>query len=351
MYVRFYQLLLLLFITTAVNAQQSAGSSVPQMFSYSSQIRDANRELIVDRFIKLRFTIHSETLNGPVVYWQIDTATTSPAGIFTVVIGGGSISNSGTFGSIPWQLGDKYLQVEVDADGGDNFVDMGASQLLSFPYSITAGNGLTSVNHDSTGAIVIKTASSQIVTSNTTSWLTSGNQVNNTNNFIGTTDNIDFVLKRMSAEGLRLKENNAVSIPGKLGIGAASASPVTSLDIDGGLTLRDTTVNVSGNFTLNPGNRSLIFINSAVSTGNATLTMGNGLQRGQIVILSITGSSSSKGITIKNQAIPYNTRINSDGRGVNSAIGDGIPYTEGNSITLLWNGTDWTELSSSITKP
>ncbi len=283
------------------------------------------------------------------MYTEIISTVTSPAGIFTVVIGGGSID--GVLDTIPWQDGDMFLEVEVDPSGGTNFVSMGTNQLLSFPYAITAGNGISSIRYDSTGVMVIHTTDARSTSSVGSSWLTTGNASRlDANPFIGTTDNTDLILKRMNAEGLRIKENNVVSLPGKLGLGTASASPVTTLDVDGGVTLRDTTVNVSGNFTLNVGNRSLIFINSTVSPGSATLTMGNGLQKGQIVILSITANSISRGITIRNQASPYNTRINSDGRGVNSAVGDGVQYTEGNSISLLWNGTDWTELSSSITK-
>ncbi len=53
---------------------------------------------------------------------------------------------TGTFSSIGWGSGPKYLQVEVDPAGGSSYTDAGTSQLLSVPYSIysnTAGNGVS----------------------------------------------------------------------------------------------------------------------------------------------------------------------------------------------------------------
>ncbi len=328
----------------SANLHAQIASGVPQKFAYSSQVRDANQELLVNRFINLRFSLHSASATGPVVYAETDTVTTSPMGIFTVVIGGGSIA-VGRFEQIDWKAGDMFLQIELDANGGTNFVDMGAAQIISSPYAIAAGNGLSSVKYDSTGSVVIQTADSKTTTSTTASWLTTGNKGISSTGFIGTTDNTDLVLKRMNAEGLRLGANNAVTMPGNLGLGVAS--PVTSLDVNGGVTLRDTTINVGGNFTLAVGNHALIFINSDVSAAT-TCTLADGLQRGQIVILSITGT---KGVNFVNNAPRNNTRVNVDGKGVGSSIGGSAYYTEGNSITFMWDGTDWRQLSGSITKP
>lgn len=337
---------LLIMFLAPVRAQIDSRTGVPQAFPYSSQIRDANGALITDRFISLRVTMRTGTPDGPPVYVEVDTTTTSPTGIFTVVIGGGTILQ-GSFDSIPWMDGQVYQQVELDENGGSNFTDMGTTQLLSLPYALAAGNGVTDVKFDATGKINITPADGrEEIKSETASWLTTGNA--GSNGFIGTTDNVDLVLKRNNAEGLRLRANNALSTTGMLGVGVAN--PVTSLDVNGGVTLRDTVVNVSGAFTLNPGNRSLIFVNSTSYPANALCTMAPGLQRGQIIVIVVGGGFYTRGISFANNTY-YKTRVNVDGRGVGSSYGQTINYTDGNTITLLWNGTDWVQLSSSITKP
>src|ERR1043165_3556240 len=243
---QFFIGILLLCGFCAVYAQNSTNPSsaggVPQRFAYSSAVRDANGLPLISQFIRLRFTILREAPTGTPVYQQIATVTTSPAGIFTVVIGGGSIT-LGNFDSIPWQTGNLFLRVELDVTGGINFVDMGTTQLLSTPYAIAAGNGLASIAFDSTGQVISKTLDNKTSITNFKSWLTTGNAgIGGANGFIGTTDNSDLILKRMNAEGLRISAGNTVTIPGKLGLGVTN--PVTSLDINGGIKLRDTTTNV-----------------------------------------------------------------------------------------------------------
>lgn len=329
-----------------LHAQIDSKTGVPQAFPYSSQIRDAQGALLTDRFIALRVTMHSGAPDGPAVYVEIDTTTTSPTGIFTVVVGGGSVI-SGSFDSIPWMSGQVYQQVELDEYGGTNFSDMGTTQLLSLPYALAAGNGVTDVKFDDSGKISIKSADGrEEIVSETASWLTTGNK--GTNGFIGTVDNTDLVLKRDNNEGLRLRANNAVTTTGSLGVGVTQ--PATSLDVSGGITVRDTVVTVSGMFTLNPGNHSLIFVNSTSYPSNALCNMGPGLQRGQIIVIVVGGGMFNRGISFANNTF-YKTRVNVDGRGVGSSYGGTINYTDGNTITLLWNGNEWVQLSSSITKP
>ncbi|MBK8683880.1 MAG: hypothetical protein IPN26_02230 [Bacteroidetes bacterium] len=56
-----------------------------------------------------------------------------------VNIGQGAVQ-SGVFNTINWGSGFKYLQVEMDINGGNNFIIMGTSQLLSVPYALYAEN-------------------------------------------------------------------------------------------------------------------------------------------------------------------------------------------------------------------
>ncbi|HCR53581.1 MAG TPA: hypothetical protein DIW27_04135, partial [Cytophagales bacterium] len=47
---------------------------------------------------------------------------------------------NGAMNAIDWGLGDKFLRVDFDPNGGTSYTNMGATQLLSVPYALYAGN-------------------------------------------------------------------------------------------------------------------------------------------------------------------------------------------------------------------
>lgn len=337
-----------LLLTLHVDAQTSTNRGVPQAFPYSSQVRDANGNILANQTINLRISMRSGSPDGPIAYREVNPTVTSPNGIFSVVVGGGTIVE-GNFDSIPWVAGQIYQQVELDERGGTNFVDMGTSQLLSLPYAIAAGNGVEDVKFDETGKLSVKSADgSETIQSDVSIWLATGNAGMGPNDFIGTTDDADLTFKRNSAESLRLRDE-AVTIPNKLGLGGV-VTPMTTLDVNGGMSFRETTINVTGNYTLNVGNRSLIFLNSSVMPYNAQINLVNGLVKGQIVMISVTGTQPYYGVKFTNSGSGTpNTRISLYGNGITSTSGS-KNYTDGNTISFLWNGTDWVQISSSYTE-
>ena len=62
---------------------------------------------------------------------------TNQFGLFTLQVGAGTVV-SGTFATINWGVGDKYIRTSVDLTGGTNYQLMGMSQLLSVPYAFYA---------------------------------------------------------------------------------------------------------------------------------------------------------------------------------------------------------------------
>jgi len=319
---------LLLFFANDLSAQ-----AVPQRFNYSTQVTDAAGLPITNRFIRMRATLHTGSGTGPITYVEIDTGTTSKIGIFTVVIGGGSIQQ-GSFLNIPWASGAVYFQVEMDVNGGTNYVNMGSAQLISYPYALVAGNGAGALSFDSTGKAAVNTTDGLSVLKTTrNAWLTTGNAAVGTG-FIGTIDATDVVMKRNNVEGLRLGANKTV-ITGNTGIGVAA--PVTSMEINGALTLRDTAISVSGNFTLNVGNRSMITITSSKRSDQADATLSDGLVNGQLlmVVVKRSGNNTANGITFNasnNMRLP----------------GTSQPLLDGNTITFIWDGADWLQTSVSL---
>ena len=130
--------LLLLFIPARLFSQIS---TPPQAMNYQAVARDANGNVLQNKHINLRFTIDDGYNPGTPVYQETDTVTTNQFGLFTCAIGqGAAVSQFGSFSNITWSTGNKYLEVELDATGGNNFVNMGVSQLLSVPYAFYAAN-------------------------------------------------------------------------------------------------------------------------------------------------------------------------------------------------------------------
>jgi uncharacterized protein (TIGR02145 family) len=63
---------------------------------------------------------------------------TNGLGQFHLNIGAGT-ALAGNFSKISWGKNAKFLQVEMDAVGGANFIDLGTQQMMSVPYALHAG--------------------------------------------------------------------------------------------------------------------------------------------------------------------------------------------------------------------
>jgi hypothetical protein len=119
----------ILLFTTFLSVAQA-----PQKFSFQGVARDIQGKIISNATIKLRFSIHQGAISGPVAYVEEQSVQTSIMGVFNCVIG----SNSQVFTSVEWGTGNYFMQTEMDATGGNNYIDMGTTQMLSVPYSLVA---------------------------------------------------------------------------------------------------------------------------------------------------------------------------------------------------------------------
>jgi hypothetical protein len=120
-------------------------AQAPQAIPYQAVARDVNGNLIANQNISLRFSLVDQYIIPTTYYQETHSVTTNALGLFTANFGQGAVT-IGTFSSIYWGGGFvKYLKVEMDVTGGNSYVDMGSSPLLSVPYSlysVKSGNGL-----------------------------------------------------------------------------------------------------------------------------------------------------------------------------------------------------------------
>ncbi len=112
--------------------------------NYQAIVRDAAGTAAANQNISLRFSIRDGSATGTIMYRETDTVPANQFGLITVVVGGGN-AIQGNFSGISWATGPKFMQVEVDITGGNNYTDMGTTQLMSVPFAMyaeTSGSSL-----------------------------------------------------------------------------------------------------------------------------------------------------------------------------------------------------------------
>ncbi|MDP4267219.1 MAG: hypothetical protein Q8880_07280, partial [Bacteroidota bacterium] len=130
------------FIYCLIFITEYSYSQVPEGFKYQAVVRDSSGKIIEGKNISLRISIHDNSLNGNIVFQETHLIQTSQFGLVNIQVGSGT-PFSGIFSAIDWSNGNKYLEIELDINGGSNFKYMTTSQLLSVPYALyakTAGN-------------------------------------------------------------------------------------------------------------------------------------------------------------------------------------------------------------------
>jgi len=131
---------------------------VPNQINYQAVARNSVGNVLPNRKITVRLSIRDVNATGTALYKETRTVTTNNFGLFNVAIGSPGADNStGTINGINWGSAAKFIQVEVDPDGGSNFMNMGAAQLLSVPYALYAGNSGISTPTGSAGGVLTGT--------------------------------------------------------------------------------------------------------------------------------------------------------------------------------------------------
>lgn len=129
-----------------------------------------------ERDIRVRFTINADNIGGNRVYREYHTTQTDINGLFNLIIGQGILDNApNAFEDIDWGTGDHFLIVEIDINGGEDYMEISAQQLWSVPYALyaeSAGSDIAYIIDNGDGTISITFADSSIYTSPTLSGLT-----------------------------------------------------------------------------------------------------------------------------------------------------------------------------------
>jgi uncharacterized protein (TIGR02145 family) len=125
--------------TLLLAALAFVATAQPQKINYQGVAVGANGKPIKNSTVGLRLSVLDSLPTGNALYTETQAASTDAAGQFSIYLGGGT-ATVGTFANLPWANGnDKFLKVEMDAQGGSNYLPMGTTQLVSVPYAMAAG--------------------------------------------------------------------------------------------------------------------------------------------------------------------------------------------------------------------
>jgi hypothetical protein len=122
---------------------QTLQAQIPQQLNYQGVARNNFGNAIVNQSVRVRLSIRDLTATGTVLYTETRAVTTNLFGLFNIVINSpGATGVTGSFTTIPWPVGAKFIQVEIDPTGGTTFVNAGTTQLQSVPYSLFAASAI-----------------------------------------------------------------------------------------------------------------------------------------------------------------------------------------------------------------
>ncbi|HBX50396.1 MAG TPA: hypothetical protein DEH02_04925, partial [Bacteroidales bacterium] len=112
----------------------------PAFFKYQAVVRNASGVTLQTQNVNLKISLLQGSATGTSVFSEEHAVTTNEFGLVNIEIGSGS-TQIGTIAGIDWANGPYFIKIELDATGGNSFVEMGTTQLLSVPYALYAASG------------------------------------------------------------------------------------------------------------------------------------------------------------------------------------------------------------------
>lgn len=131
--------------------------------------------------------------------------------------------------------------------------------------------------------------------------------------------------------------NGDIQLGGGSGhVGVNESFPLTSLQLNGAMSINPVNITLSStNYSITVGNTSYMIITKATSDATFAL-ISNGIARGQVLFIESAQANGSSGFNFFS-GTSNNTRLSS-----NPLTLKGL-----DTLTLIWNGTYWLELSHS----
>lgn len=120
-------------------------AQTPQKINYQAVIRNATGQPVPSQAVGMRLTVQNGPIGAP-IYTETQVPTTNAFGLVNLQIGTGTVV-TGTFSTIPWSTGNKYLKIEADIAGGSAYTTVGVVELVSVPYALNSVASATSLDN------------------------------------------------------------------------------------------------------------------------------------------------------------------------------------------------------------
>jgi hypothetical protein len=129
--------------------------------AFQAVARTSNGVIMSNKLIQIRISILKDTLDDALLYQELKSVTTSPLGLFTILIGvaePAKIVTIGAFEKINWTAGTYFMRVEIDPENHLQFIRIGQQQIQYVAYAFSADHllaenveGILSIPQGGTG--------------------------------------------------------------------------------------------------------------------------------------------------------------------------------------------------------
>jgi len=113
--------------------------------AFQAVARTSNGVIMPNQQIQVRISILKDTLIEDLLYQELKSVTTSPLGLFTILIGAeepAKIITIGAFEKINWMAGTYFIRVEIDPANRLPFIRIGQQLIQYAAYSFSADHVL-----------------------------------------------------------------------------------------------------------------------------------------------------------------------------------------------------------------
>lgn len=109
--------------------------------AFQAVARTSNGVIMPNKLLQIRISIVKDTLSEELLYQEIKSITTSPLGLFTILIGvaePAKIVTIGAFEKINWTAATYFIRVEIDPENHLQFMRIGQQQIQYTAYAFSA---------------------------------------------------------------------------------------------------------------------------------------------------------------------------------------------------------------------
>jgi hypothetical protein len=113
--------------------------------AFQAAARTSYGVIMPNKQIQIRISILKDTLSEEILYQELKSVTTSPLGLFTILIGAAEpakIITIGAFEKIDWTAGTYFMRVEIDPENHLQFIRIGQQQIQYAAYAFSADHVL-----------------------------------------------------------------------------------------------------------------------------------------------------------------------------------------------------------------